>query len=119
MWTLIVRVSGKEPIEYILKPGQTTLGRKLENDIVVADTSASRLHAEIFYDDEIDSATLSDMGSTNGTFVNRERVSVARRLFDNDVIRIGGSTIDVTHHATGEKPQGLSGSHLYTRELVL
>jgi adenylate cyclase len=119
MWTLIVRVSGKEPIEYILKPGQTTLGRKLENDIVVADTSASRLHAEIFYDDEIDSATLSDMGSTNGTFVNRERVSVARRLFDNDVIRIGGSTIDVTHHATGEKPQGLSGSHRYTRELVL
>ena len=119
MWILTLRVPGTEPEEYILKVGKTSIGRKPENDIVVSDSSASRLHAEIYWGKDSDSIALSDMGSTNGTFVNRECISAAKRLLVGDMIRIGGSTIDVARRGTGEKPQGHSGTYRYTRELVL
>ncbi|MBU0510170.1 MAG: FHA domain-containing protein [Chloroflexi bacterium] len=119
MWSLTLRVPEKEPEEYILKAGQSTIGRKSDCDIVVFDSSASRLHANIYYDETADSITLSDESSTNGTFVNRERIHDARRLLDGDVIRIGGSTIDIARHVTGEESQGYSGTYRYTRELVL
>jgi len=97
-----------------------TIGRSPTQDIVVLDTSASRLHAEIYHDEQLDSVTLTDLGSTNGTFVNREKLTVARRLYDGDVIRIGASTLEVTYRDPDiEPPKKVTGSKRVTRELVL
>ena len=37
MWTLVVRSPSNAPIEYEVKPGKNTLGRKPDNNIIIAD----------------------------------------------------------------------------------
>ena len=119
MWTLTLRVPDHEPEEHILKVGRTTLGRSPAQDIVVLDSSASRQHAELYYDETQGTVTITDLGSTNGTFVNRDRLTVARRLYDGDVIRIGGSTLTVAFRDDVRMEEPSSGVRRYTRELVM
>ncbi|KPL06541.1 hypothetical protein AMJ86_08165 [bacterium SM23_57] len=119
MWTLLIRVPNQEPQEYIVQTGCNTIGRKADNEITIPDPSASRRHADINYDAVRDVVTLTDLGSTNGTFVNRERIDRTIKLQNNDIIRIGGTTIDVTLRVTGKREQDASGAHKFTRELVL
>jgi pSer/pThr/pTyr-binding forkhead associated (FHA) protein/soluble lytic murein transglycosylase-like protein len=64
----------------------TRLGRKSENDIVFSDHVVSGFHAEIRVRDG--SWMLVDLDSTNGTFVNGERITKAL-LNDGDTIEIG------------------------------
>jgi hypothetical protein len=62
-------------------------------DVIFADDSISRTHAIVFYDQQ--SLGVIDLGSTNGTYVNAERVSsVAVR--DGDVITLGNSELTVS-----------------------
>jgi hypothetical protein len=61
---------------YPLPEGGTTLGRKPGNQIVVADPSVSGRHAEVFV--EGDEVELVDLGSTNGTKVDGQRVQKCR-----------------------------------------
>jgi len=119
MWTLTLRVPDHEPEEHILKAGRITLGRSTEQDIVVLDSSASRQHAELYLDSEQGSVSITDLGSTNGTFVNRDRLAVARRLYDGDIIRIGGSTLIVAFRDEVEVEHPAAGARRYTRELLL
>ncbi len=65
-----------------------TLGRGLNNDIIVEDTRVSRHHAQLDY--KARRFWLKDLGSTNGTFVNSERVHGETALRDTDVISLGG-----------------------------
>lgn len=67
---------------------QFTLGRGLNNDIILEDTRVSRHHAELRY--KARRFWLNDLGSTNGTFVNGERVQAETALRDTDVISLGG-----------------------------
>src|SRR5438552_18385402 len=95
LWILSIRSPWHEPREFFLPTGKVTLGRKPDNDIVIADESASRLHAEIVQDTGSDSVTIRDLGSTNGTFVNRERLDRPLALKIDDQIRIGQHTLSV------------------------
>lgn len=67
---------------------QFTLGRGLKNDIIVEDTRVSRHHAQLRY--KARRFWLNDLGSTNGTFINGERVQGETALHDTDVISLGG-----------------------------
>lgn len=58
---------------YDLKKGPTTVGRAKENDIVILDASLSRMHARV--DVNGDRIVLSDLQSSNGTFVNGDRIT--------------------------------------------
>jgi FHA domain len=64
-----------------------TFGRDEANDVVVANLLASRVHAELR--PEAGGYVLRDRGSSNGTWVNGERVT-ARRLQPGDEMVIGG-----------------------------
>lgn len=64
------------------------IGRATTNDIVVADTTVSRQHAQLMIDD-IGQATLIDLGSSNGTFVNGRRISAPTRLDATDIVKVG------------------------------
>lgn len=57
---------------FALEPGQTTLGRKDDCTIRIPLAVVSRHHAEIVVED--DTATLKDLGASNGTYLNNERV---------------------------------------------
>jgi len=119
MWLLTIRVPGKEPEKYTLKPGGNTIGRHPNNDIVIAEPSASRHHARIDYNRATDTALLQDLSSTNGTYVNRRRLSFTYRLQHLDMIRIGSSTINVVIRGTEEPVDAIKGPQKFTRERLL
>lgn len=96
VWTLTLRSPDGKPREFTLKSGKNTIGRGAENDIVISEISASRYHAEIVYQPELNEVTIRDLESLNGTFVNREMLSGICQLRHNDVIRIGLSVLHVT-----------------------
>jgi pSer/pThr/pTyr-binding forkhead associated (FHA) protein len=80
----LIAASGER---YPLKYGApTTLGRALDNDIVVADPSVSRHHAELTIANG--TAELRDLGSQNGTFIGGRRASQGR-IVDGDAIVLG------------------------------
>jgi len=62
-------------LEYIFDQPIVTLGAMDDNDIVLDDDTVSRYHCRIFQED--DAYLIQDLGSTNGTFVNRVRVREA------------------------------------------
>jgi FHA domain/Protein of unknown function (DUF3662) len=66
-----------------------TIGRSEESDIFLVDPSVSRNHATLKIDG--DGAVVDDLGSTNGTFVNGERATGARRVVSGDVLTFGNT----------------------------
>jgi adenylate cyclase len=76
---------------------EITIGRGLDNGLVLADPSVSRSHAVIRRGDE--GWTVQDLGSTNGITVNGQAVSQAA-LAPGDVLRVG--TVDVRVEAAAE-----------------
>lgn len=86
---------------YELLKTETTIGRLLENDIVLDDPHVSRRHARVVL--EASSFVLHDRKSTAGTFVNGTQAG-SRRLRPGDVINIAG--IDLVY---GESPAGPPG----------
>lgn len=64
-----------------------TIGRGLNNDIILEDTRVSRNHAQLRYKSR--RFWINDLSTTNGTFINGERISEAD-LRHGDVISLGG-----------------------------
>ena len=73
---------------------QTQLGRHEDNQIVLNDEQASRRHALIQHQGD-NVYLISDLGSSNGTSVNGQRISQPTRLNAGDRIRIGGTEFEV------------------------
>jgi hypothetical protein len=71
---------------YKLSQGATRLGTGAGSQIVVGDSFMSAEHAEIVC--SASGFILNDLGSTNGTLVNGQRVS-SHELVDNDVFKLG------------------------------
>lgn len=88
----IAKLRWREPLtgeikEYILTEGATaTIGRSSNNDIHIPEQHVSRQHAVIQYRDGV--FVVSDLGSSNGTFVNDQRIEAPYPLFAGDVIRL-------------------------------
>ena len=68
----------------------TVLGRK-SSDIVLPDPAVSRRHAELCFDNG--RWTVRDLGSSNGTFVNEQKVAEQLELASNDQIRCGTTVL--------------------------
>ena len=83
---LIVRRGPNAGSKFWLDADATNVGRHPDSDIFLDDITVSRRHAEIRRDNS--AFTLVDVGSLNGTYVNRERVEGAE-LRSGDEIQIG------------------------------
>ena len=84
---LVVRAGGGRAGESFFPSGEKTLiGRSPECDVFLDDVTVSRRHAELLRDG--DTFTITDLGSLNGTFVNRKRIETAE-LEDDDEVQIG------------------------------
>ena len=68
------------------------IGRNPDNDVVIADGTASRHHCQITQDDN-GNFQIEDLGSSNGTFVNGNKIYGSVTLSKSDVIRIGNSVL--------------------------
>jgi pSer/pThr/pTyr-binding forkhead associated (FHA) protein len=66
---------------------RTTIGRAVECEVVITSKSVSREHARLTLDGR--HWSVEDLGSTNGTYLNGERVIARRELRDGDSLRVG------------------------------
>ena len=80
----IVMPSG-DRIELI--DGKNVIGRLADCKVIVNDSNVSRRHAQIHRAGS--GFVISDLGSTNGTYVNGERLIADHRLADGDIIAVG------------------------------
>lgn len=86
---LVVRKGALEGVRFPLNssmPGEITIGRAAESTIFLDDVTVSRKHAHVSLANGVWSIT--DAGSLNGTYVNRERVDSAV-LVDQDEVQVG------------------------------
>ncbi len=83
----IIEVDGDK---WVLTEEKTVIGRSSKSDIKVDDPGVSRRHIEFRVTP--DGVILTDLGSTNGTFVEGNRISAAT-LLDGNQINIGRTRI--------------------------
>ncbi len=87
MWILQGADGQKAPLVFRVLPGNIkTVGRAARADFIVDAALVSRLHCRL--EAEADRLEVIDLSSTNGTFVNNERVGRAR-LNAGDRLRVG------------------------------
>ena len=87
---LIIQGPGHDHSHLPIREGITSFGRLPSNDVILLGDLVSRHHARIIYFDG--KASIQDLGSHNGSWVNGERVST-RGLGEGDVVRIGNFAI--------------------------
>jgi len=76
-------------------PGEeVTVGRAPGCGVSLQDTTVSQLHARVFRRDG--RLYVEDLGSTNGTFVNRVPVSAPVPLNRGDRLQVGGTVLEVS-----------------------
>ncbi|WP_031067827.1 FHA domain-containing protein FhaB/FipA [Streptomyces sp. NRRL WC-3742] len=93
--TQLVVVAGSLAGTTVALQGQTiTLGRAHDSTIVLDDDYASSRHARI-YQDQTGQWTVEDLGSTNGTYLDRQRLTAPTPLQPGMPIRIGRTVIEL------------------------
>ncbi|NNE94774.1 MAG: FHA domain-containing protein [Acidimicrobiales bacterium] len=86
-----------EPVEHagLVYPvvNQLTIGRSASCDVTLDDTFVSSQHARIARTDH--GLVVSDLGSTNGTYVNREKVTTPIQVSSGTRVQIGSTVLEV------------------------
>ena len=100
---LAVRRGPNAGSQFLLDSDLTLVGRHPDSDIFLDDVTVSRRHAEFHRDGG--TFTVRDVGSLNGTYVNRERVEAAT-LSNGDEVQIGKFRLVFI---AGPRPEGEGG----------
>lgn len=99
-----------------VRRGETIVGRSAYCTIVLSNRLASRQHCALTLTP--DGLSIADLGSSNGTSVNGERVEDTRKLEVGDVIRIGTDLLEVMDGEGSPPSRGKHPTNPY-RESVL
>jgi len=85
---LAVRAGGPQGALFVIPDaGVVTIGRSPTADVFLDDVTVSRDHAQIL--SQARGLVLRDLGSLNGTYVNRRRIDADELLHDGDELQIG------------------------------
>jgi len=84
----------KEKLLTLIKGSRLSVGRTKENDLSLNDPSVSKIHASLAVDDK-GTLVVADTGSTNGTFVNGERIAYGKAIPLDDKSEIRFGSVDV------------------------
>ena len=85
---LVVRSGGGRSGEHFVPQGErTTIGRSPDCDVFLDDVTVSRKHAVVTRGGS--GLQIEDMGSLNGTYLNRKRIEAPGALSDGDEIQVG------------------------------
>src|ERR1044071_9571281 len=84
---LIMRSGPPPGAAFVLEGDQIDIGRDSTNEIVINDAESSHRHARLTF--QGGKYVLEDLGSTNGTFVNGQRLAGPRVLKSGEVVSFG------------------------------
>lgn len=94
--TLLVIIDGpKAGASVPLTSESITLGRAASNTVVLDDEFVSSHHARIYKDPASGQWAIEDLGSTNGTIVNQQRLNMPMLLPPRMPVRIGATTFEL------------------------
>jgi pSer/pThr/pTyr-binding forkhead associated (FHA) protein len=97
---------GPQPDQiYDLTRDSLTIGRDITNDIVINDPEVSRHHARLTQTGT--GYVIEDLRSTNGTFVNQQRIAAPRALNSGDQVGLG-ETVVLSYEAVGAYTPGVT-----------
>jgi pSer/pThr/pTyr-binding forkhead associated (FHA) protein len=88
MAKLVIQQNGRKIGKKHLSPGMNYIGRTKDQDIALKDESVSRRHARIQVDRTEKIFIYEDLGSLNGSYINRIKAN-KKLLSKNDIIFIG------------------------------
>ncbi len=97
-----------------LADGRSILGRSSDNTIPLPKEGVSRIHCAIFLQD--DEWFVEDLGSSNGTKVNSDKITEVTALEERDVIRCGPARL--TFHVKALKKRKKQREKLYPEHTV-
>ena len=72
-----------------------SVGRTKENDLWIDDPSVSKIHAALVLNSD-KQLMVADTGSTNGTFINNQRISYGKAIVINDSDKLKFGTVEIT-----------------------
>ena len=93
-YAIVVEKGPRKGMSFLLKDGNTTVGRHPDSDVFLNDVTVSRHHCRFVTSG--DELTVEDSGSTNGTYVNDERVDSAK-LQAGDEVLVGRFHFVIAH----------------------
>jgi pSer/pThr/pTyr-binding forkhead associated (FHA) protein len=94
-------------VSLVLDRPVLTIGRGSTSDLVLVDNKVSRRHAQIRRIDG--KAVIYDLGSSNGTYVNGERVVDPRPLKPGDIIHVGQTELVFGPSGLSRRREGAAG----------
>ena len=97
---LTMRTGPNPGTVYALEGDQIMIGRDATNDISINDAEVSRRHARLTF--QGGKYILEDMGSTNGTYVNGQRLTGPRVLKPGEVVSLGEQIVFVFESIGGD-----------------
>ena len=84
--SLVIRTGGRAGDSFTLDGERFTIGRDTDSDVFLDDVTVSRNHAVVVR--RADGLHIDDLGSLNGTYVNRRRIE-SQKLGDGDELQVG------------------------------
>jgi pSer/pThr/pTyr-binding forkhead associated (FHA) protein len=114
MWLLKTADDADEPFLFRILPGNIkTIGRAPRADFIVEAPLVSRLHCRLTAG--ASELEVVDLESTNGTFVNGERVTRVT-MRSGDRLGVGRVELHVTRTATDDPPSRAGSEHVTARQ---
>ena len=91
--TLVVRDEGGRKLDERRMEGTIQIGRADACQVQLADTYASSFHARIFSKDG--NWFVEDLGSTNGTYLNKQRITTPSEVQAGDRVQVGKTVLEL------------------------
>jgi uncharacterized RDD family membrane protein YckC len=91
-WQVFFEIPGKPPVE--LREGESIIGRSRASTVHIPETTVSRQHARVTVGDG-GVVRVADLGSSNGTFVNGDKIEGEKQLADGDRLLVGDAELTI------------------------
>jgi hypothetical protein len=110
---LVINAGPDQGTEIPLEKTEITIGRDIKNDIAINDPEVSRQHARLLL--RTNTYVIEDLGSTNGTFINNQRLTSPTPLKPGELIFLGENICLAFQSSFGEATIAAGGKRGETK----